>query len=59
MTRSPDLNIVENCLARAVYQNERQFININELKKMHCGEVGRTKSFIKKLYECLPQRRSY
>ena len=34
--KSPDLNIIENCwrnLARAVYQNGRQFQNVNDLKQ--------------------------
>ncbi|CAK9806981.1 Transposable element Tc3 transposase [Anthophora quadrimaculata] len=57
---SPDLNIIENCwskLSKAVYRENRQFENINELKKC-LEEEWRNISldYIRKLYRSLPKR---
>lgn len=53
--RSPDLNIIENCwsdLPRAVYNNGRQFQNINDLKKCISEEWEKlNQENIKKLFQ--------
>lgn len=58
--RSPDLNIIENCwsdLTRAVYNNGRQFQNVNDLKKCISEEWKQlNQENIKKIYQSLPER---
>lgn len=59
-SRSPDLNIIENCwskLARAVYINGRQFKNTGELKIIIKDEWDKLdQTYLKTLYESLPKR---
>ena len=57
---SPDLNIIENCwghLVRAVYKENRQFQNINELKNCVKEEWSNlSQAYIRKLFNSLPKR---
>lgn len=58
--RSPDLNIIESVwgrLARKVYENSRQFSNVNELKKAIIDSWQQIpQNFIKELYNDIPKR---